>query len=164
MDIEELNRELTRAVAALSGRVTPQSVSADDEVPDVVNDAELMEALKRAYDGICAQRGNLGDPQAYWAEAGFPPHRSSGRGPTAHEALGHAIADYFQKAAASGRIEPPSASDRRCGKDRRSWDNKNVTYPFVDSNGVWVTEDRRVRPDRRLNNIEAHWSFDRRPR
>lgn len=57
-------------------------------------------------------------------------------------------------------IERRSGKDRRSGRDRRSWENQNVTYPFMDSNGVWVTADRRVRPDRRLSNIEARWDVD----
>lgn len=49
--------------------------------------------------------------------------------------------------------------ERRTRKDRRSWErNPFLFYPFIGCNGVFVEADRRVIPDRRLNNIEAHWA------
>lgn len=98
MDINALNRELARVIDSLCGYTTERTRSQEGDVPDVVNNAELMEALKRAYDGLYIRRGNLGDPRAYWAEAGFAPIRSSGCGSTAHEALGRAIVEYLKKA------------------------------------------------------------------
>lgn len=147
MDIDELNRELARAAGNLTGHAVSDSATSDGEAPDVVNNVEMMAALAREYDGLYIRRGHLGDPRAYWAEAGFPPNRSSACGPTGHEALGCAIVEYLAR---SGAIE------RRGERDRRRWETKNVTYPLVDSDGVPVTEDRRVKPDRRVSNIDAH--------
>lgn len=49
-------------------------------------------------------------------------------------------------------------AERRTGNDRRSWKKtQNVVYPFFDSDGTVVERDRRVTPDRRLNNIEVQW-------
>lgn len=98
MELEQLNRELARAVDTLCGQPTDLRIPDDCDVPDVVNNAELMEALNRVYDGLYIRRGNLGDPRAYWAEAGFAPSRSGGCGATAHEALGRAIVAYLKKA------------------------------------------------------------------
>lgn len=48
--------------------------------------------------------------------------------------------------------------ERRTRKDRRSWErNQILIYPFIDCNGIFVEADRRVIPDRRLNNIESRW-------
>ena len=46
--------------------------------------------------------------------------------------------------------------DRRSGSDRRSWQN-SFDFPFVDSHGILVTEERRVHNDRRiqLNSAET---------
>ncbi len=162
MDIKKLNSELARAVAALSGHVTGQSVSANGEIPDIVNDAELMEALKRAYDGFYIQSGTLRDPRAYWAEAGFPPNRSGAWGATAHGALGRAIAQYLQEAATIGMLERRRGRDRRAKTDRRGRDHQGLTYPFMDGHGVLAMADRRVMSDRRFKNIPAHWGADRR--
>lgn len=161
MDIEKLNRQLARVLANFSGQADVQSIPRDGAVPDIVNDAELMKALKHAYDGLCIQTGNLGDPLTYWAEAGFPPSRSSAYGATAHEALGRAIVEYL---ASSGTIERRSGKDRRCRTDRRCWRRKGVTYPFMDGHGVLITADRRVRSDPRLANIATYWGVDRRSR
>lgn len=162
MKREKLNRELARAVANLSGQTAEQSDAQDGAIPDIVNDAELMGALKRAYDGAWVQRGEIGDARAYLAEAGFSPNRSSACGPTAHEALGRALVQYLQKAACGGMFERRSGKDRRCRTDRRSWAHRGVTYPFIDGHGVLITTDRRVRSDPRLNSLVAYWGVDRR--
>lgn len=151
MDIDKINRELARVAAAVMDDGASDNVAPDTEVPDVVNNAEIMKALAREYDGRYIRRGHLGDPRAYWAEAGFAPHRASACGPTAHTALGRAIVDYL---ALSGAIE------RRNETERRSWEAKNVTYPFVDSDRVSVEQDRRVAPDRRVSSIEVRWEVD----
>lgn len=41
------------------------------------------------------------------------------------------------------------AKDRRSGSDRRTWQN-GYDFPFIDSHGVLVTEERRISGDRRL--------------
>ncbi len=151
MDIDEVNRELAGVAGNLTGHVGSDSVTPDGEVPDIVNNAEMMKALAREYDGLYIRRGHLGDPRAYWAEAGLSPNRASACGPTWHEAVGRAIVEYL---AISGAIE------RRGEKDRRTWETGNVAYPLVDSDEISVTEDRRVEPDRRVSNIEATWSVD----
>ena len=40
--------------------------------------------------------------------------------------------------------------------DRREFRNM-PEVPFVDSNGEMVAQDRRITPDRRLNNIHDEW-------
>jgi hypothetical protein len=40
---------------------------------------------------------------------------------------------------------------RRQNKERRSWEP--VGFPLMDSNGQIALIDRRIQPDRRLNNI-----------
>lgn len=40
--------------------------------------------------------------------------------------------------------------------DRRRW-KSTPAFPFLDSKGVRVLEDRRKRPDRRLEGIKAEW-------
>lgn len=151
MDVDDLNRELAAVAGKLADPVASENVTPGGKVPDILNNAEMMKALTRGYDGRCIRRGHLGDSRAYWAEAGFPPHRASACGPTAHEALGRAIVEYL---AISGAIE------RRGKNDRRSWETRNVTYPLVDSDQVPVAEDRRVNPDRRVNNLEVCWDVD----
>ena len=44
----------------------------------------------------------------------------------------------------------------RSRKDRRRSGN-NVRFPFRDSSGVLIPEDRRVQPERRLSGIEVEW-------
>ena len=41
-----------------------------------------------------------------------------------------------------------SAEDRRSGQDRRNWECQHE-FPYIDSHGVLVIEDRRVSNDRR---------------
>ncbi len=44
--------------------------------------------------------------------------------------------------------------DNRSNQDRRTW-KPMPQAPFRDSNGYLVRKDRRRKPDRRLNNIQA---------
>ena len=56
--------------------------------------------------------------------------------------------------------EKRSGSDRRCGSDRRSWECQ-LDFPYVDSHGTLVVEDRRVKVERRISYPE-HLEGDRR--
>lgn len=48
---------------------------------------------------------------------------------------------------------------RRTGEDRRAW-AAMPCVPFLDGNGVTVTQDRRRFADRRVGNIQVHWAND----
>ena len=50
--------------------------------------------------------------------------------------------------------------ERRCGEDRRSW-QCNLDFPYVDSHGTLVVEDRRKIVERRVAYVE-HLDGDRR--
>ena len=50
------------------------------------------------------------------------------------------------------RIHKEQDSERRDKRDRRNLEN-SVDFPFKTKEGLIVMKDRRVRPDRRLNNI-----------
>jgi len=50
--------------------------------------------------------------------------------------------------------------DRRTGEDRRSWECQ-LDFPYVDSYGTLVVEDRRVKVERRIDYPE-HIAGDRR--
>lgn len=56
--------------------------------------------------------------------------------------------------------EKRSGVDRRSGEDRRSWQCQ-LDFPYVDSHGTLVVEDRRVQVERRLAYAE-HVNGDRR--
>lgn len=56
--------------------------------------------------------------------------------------------------------EKRSGSDRRSGADRRSWECQ-LDFPYVDSHGTLVIEDRRVQVERRIAYPE-HLEGDRR--
>ena len=56
--------------------------------------------------------------------------------------------------------EKRTGSDRRRGEDRRSWECQ-LDFPYVDSHGVLVTEDRRQIVERRIAYPE-HIDGDRR--
>ena len=47
---------------------------------------------------------------------------------------------------------------RRNGGDRRAW-QPMPALPFKDGHGNWVTEDRRVLPERRLKSIQVTWLY-----
>lgn len=47
------------------------------------------------------------------------------------------------------------ASDRRCGEDRRSWECQ-LDFPYVDSHGTLVLEERRKVVERRIDYAEHH--------
>lgn len=48
--------------------------------------------------------------------------------------------------------------DQRNRNDRRGTTGRRA-FPFNDSDGVWVSKERRILPDRRMNGIdEAEWS------
>jgi len=49
--------------------------------------------------------------------------------------------------------ERRSGQDRRCGEDRRSWECQ-LDFPYVDSHGTLVIEDRRKLVERRLAYVE----------
>ncbi|MBL1277994.1 MAG: hypothetical protein COB30_018105 [Ectothiorhodospiraceae bacterium] len=51
-------------------------------------------------------------------------------------------------------------TDRRMGEDRRSWQCQ-LDFPYVDSHGTLVTEDRRYLVERRISYPE-HINGDRR--
>lgn len=53
--------------------------------------------------------------------------------------------------------ELPALRERRGGEDRRTW-QPMPPMPFVDSNGVLVTGDRRCTPERRVSNISVAWT------
>jgi hypothetical protein len=50
--------------------------------------------------------------------------------------------------------------DRRAGEDRRSWECQ-LDFPYVDSHGTLVVEDRRIMVERRIAYPE-HLEGDRR--
>jgi hypothetical protein len=56
--------------------------------------------------------------------------------------------------------ERRSGSDRRSGEDRRSWECQ-LDFPYVDSHGTLVMEDRRRMAERRIDYVE-HVGGDRR--
>ena len=53
-----------------------------------------------------------------------------------------------------------NGTDRRAGEDRRSWECQ-LDFPYVDSHGTLVVEDRRVMVERRIAYPE-HLQGDRR--
>jgi hypothetical protein len=58
------------------------------------------------------------------------------------------------------QIERRQPSDRRHGEDRRSW-KCQLDFPYVDSHGSLVTEDRRHVAERRIQ-YATHIKGDRR--
>ena len=58
------------------------------------------------------------------------------------------------------QMERRQKSDRRCGDDRRSWECQ-LDFPYVDSHGSLVIEDRRNIAERRIDYVE-HINGDRR--
>ena len=58
--------------------------------------------------------------------------------------------------------ERRQSTDRRAGEDRRSWECQ-LDFPYVDSHGSLVTEDRRELVERRISYPE-HIQGDRRNR
>ena len=56
--------------------------------------------------------------------------------------------------------ERRTGSDRRSGEDRRSWECQ-LDFPYVDSHGTLVVEDRRRVAERRVDYVE-HIDGDRR--
>ena len=56
--------------------------------------------------------------------------------------------------------EKRSGNDRRSGSDRRSWECQ-LDFPYVDSHGTLVLEDRRKVAERRIDYLE-HVDGDRR--
>jgi hypothetical protein len=58
--------------------------------------------------------------------------------------------------------ERRQTTDRRMGNDRRSWECQ-LDFPYVDSHGTLVTEDRRQIVERRISYPE-HIQGDRRNR
>lgn len=56
--------------------------------------------------------------------------------------------------------ERRSGDDRRSGQDRRSWECQ-LDFPYVDSHGTLVIEDRRKVVERRISYAE-HIDGDRR--
>ena len=58
--------------------------------------------------------------------------------------------------------ERRQTTDRRAGSDRRSWECQ-LDFPYVDSHGSLVTEDRRQIVERRITYPE-HIEGDRRKR
>ncbi len=46
--------------------------------------------------------------------------------------------------------------ERRSGDDRRGWGSMPA-MPFSDSNGIAVTSDRRITPERRVSNMSIDW-------
>ncbi len=53
-----------------------------------------------------------------------------------------------------------NGTDRRVGEDRRSWECQ-LDFPYVDSHGTLVVEDRRIMVERRIAYPE-HLQGDRR--
>lgn len=53
-----------------------------------------------------------------------------------------------------------NGADRRAGEDRRSWECQ-LDFPYVDSHGTLVVEDRRTMVERRIAYPE-HMEGDRR--
>lgn len=60
------------------------------------------------------------------------------------------------------QAERRKVSDRRSGDDRRSW-KCQLDFPYVDSHGTLVTEDRRQIVERRIEYVQ-HIGGDRRNR
>jgi hypothetical protein len=58
------------------------------------------------------------------------------------------------------QMERRKATDRRGGDDRRSWECQ-LDFPYVDSHGSLVTEDRRRVVERRIR-YATHIDGDRR--
>jgi hypothetical protein len=58
------------------------------------------------------------------------------------------------------QVERRQVSDRRSGNDRRSWECQ-LDFPYVDSHGTLVTEDRRRIVERRIEYVQ-HIGGDRR--
>lgn len=58
------------------------------------------------------------------------------------------------------QLDRRQSKDRRTGRDRRSWEC-NLDFPYVDSHGTLVTEDRRKCAERRIAYAE-HIDGDRR--
>lgn len=56
--------------------------------------------------------------------------------------------------------ENRNGKDRRAGEDRRSWECQ-LDFPYVDSHGTLVVEDRRKTVERRISYPE-HLEGDRR--
>ncbi|HEC18893.1 MAG TPA: hypothetical protein ENI97_06065 [Gammaproteobacteria bacterium] len=48
------------------------------------------------------------------------------------------------------QVERRQSNDRRSGADRRSWECQ-LDFPYVDSHGTLVTEDRRKVAERRIS-------------
>jgi hypothetical protein len=59
----------------------------------------------------------------------------------------------------SGGAADDDGSERRSGRDRRGW-HPMPEAPFLDSNGVLVSRDRRKVPERRVSNIRVNWRAD----
>lgn len=57
-------------------------------------------------------------------------------------------------------MERRAGSERRSGEDRRSW-LCNLDFPYVDSHGTLVTQDRRKIAERRIAFLD-HPNGDRR--
>ena len=53
-----------------------------------------------------------------------------------------------------------TTEDNRSRPEDRRHDIDTPKPPFVDNNGVTVITDRRITPDRRINNIEVEWAED----
>jgi hypothetical protein len=66
----------------------------------------------------------------------------------------------MQSGRSQSQIDRRQNTDRRSGRDRRSWEC-NLDFPYVDSHGTLVTEDRRKCVDRRIAYAE-HIDGDRR--
>jgi hypothetical protein len=60
------------------------------------------------------------------------------------------------------QMERRQPTDRRRGEDRRSWECQ-LDFPYVDSHGSLVTEDRRRVVERRIQ-YATHINGDRRNR
>lgn len=48
-------------------------------------------------------------------------------------------------------------NDKRDSPEDRRHDMDTPKTPFNDKNGIAVIRDRRIAPDRRINNIEVEW-------
>lgn len=55
------------------------------------------------------------------------------------------------------RIVKTSNVERRVRTADRRWVSASPACPFRDSNGSRVVNDRRLRPDRRIGNIQVEW-------
>jgi hypothetical protein len=60
------------------------------------------------------------------------------------------LKENLSKQARTGLLE------RRSGDDRRGWGSMPA-IPFSDSNGISVTNDRRVTPERRVSSMSIDW-------